>query len=115
MQLTPRRNRIYRGSVRTQSLYPRLEQLNRELMRERSKTFDYIYLVGNGYRYRVCVMASGSGFSASVQIGARVLRHDSISTPANAVQQLAISAKAYIATRTDCERHFLREDCRRVN
>lgn len=108
MQLAARK-RIYRGPVA--SLHPRLAQLNNELMRTKVKSFDYVYIVFDGYRFRACVMASGSGFSASVQIGPRALRHDSVSTPANAVQQLAIEAKAFIASRPERERHFLREAC----
>lgn len=97
---------------RTRSLYPRLEQLNFELMRKQTKQFDYVFVVGNGYRFRVCVMRNADGnFSATTQVGPRAMRHDSVSSPASAVQMLAIEIKAYIASRPERERHFLKEAC----
>lgn len=51
-------------------LHPRLEQLNRELKAEKTKSFDYINLVGRGFRIRACVMRDEDGrFFASAQSG----------------------------------------------
>lgn len=112
MQLAARKRINRHGRIiNAKPVHPRLVQLNRELMTERSKSFDYVYITFGGCRFRACVMASGSGFSASVQIGPRAFRHDSVTTPANALQQLAIEAKAYLASRPERERHFIRQAC----
>lgn len=48
----------------------RLQRLNRELMTERSKHFDYVNLVGPGFTIRVCVQRDlDSKFYASAQVG----------------------------------------------
>ena len=51
-------------------LHPRLEQLNRELKIERTKSFDYLNLIGRGFRIRACVLRDEDGkVFATAQVG----------------------------------------------
>ena len=70
----------------------RLERLNYELKIEKTKSFDYINLVGPGFSIRVCVQRDLDGnFYASAQIGHAYRVQGG--SPGGAVEMLKIAIK----------------------
>jgi hypothetical protein len=53
----------------------RLQQLDRELMKDRTKDFDYLYATRHGFRIRVCVMRDEDGHCyATAQLADRAYK-----------------------------------------
>lgn len=83
-------NSVAQSTLKTTNkhFHPRIQQLNRELLEERTKRFDYVWLNHRGERYRVCVERRQDGdFFASAKCVGRVFRttHD---TPSGAIGHL---------------------------
>lgn len=75
----------------------RLLRLNRELGRERTKSYDTVYATRKGVRFPVCVMRDeDNNFIATTQIGDRVLKSHGPS-PSGAFYMLTISMHVYLA------------------
>lgn len=83
----------------------RLLRLNRELTKDRD--FDYLYLVRQGLRIRVCVMRDeDNNFFATAQIGNKAFRVQG-GSPSGAFYMLEIVLRVHIAALPSSERHGL--------
>ncbi len=86
----------------------RLQRLDRELMRERSKSHDYVFAVGRGLRIRVCVLRDEDGkFFATGHLG-RAFRVEG-STPSTAYWRLTIAMRVHLAAMPSATREKVAE------
>lgn len=109
LNITIPQNKFNRAQRTTQPvvLPERLQQLNRELGKEQTKSFDYLYAVRQGLRIRCCVMRDEDGrFFATAQIGSRAFRVQG-GSPSGAFWMLTICMQIYFATRPTAERSRL--------
>lgn len=91
----------------TRPLHPRLEQLDREMMRERTKQYDHLYAVGRGFRFRVSILRDGDGkFFATTQLG-RAYRVQG-PTPSSAVAILKAKITATLNWMAYAEKEAIR-------
>jgi hypothetical protein len=77
----------------------RLKRLDRELIKEQTKDFDYVYAVGCGLRIRVCVMRDvDNKCHATAQLGDHAFRYGGGYSPSGAYLMLVVSLKIAFAT-----------------
>ena len=85
-------------------LHKRLERLNLELAKEKTKEFDFLFGLHEGIRIRTCVMRDEDGwFYATAQVGDRAFRIKS-GLPSGAFYFLTIALKVHIAQLPSAER-----------
>lgn len=85
-------------------LHERLQQLDRELARERAKAFDYLIAVRKGLKIRVCIMRDEDGrFYATSSIGRRAFRAAGV-MPSDAYRNLSIEMRVHLASLPSRER-----------
>ena len=92
------------------NIHPRLDQLNRELYVERTKTFDYVYATGKGLKVRCCVMVDEDmKCMATAQFGGRAYKEYGTS-PAGAYLSLSIRLKVAFAEMPAAKKAMVREE-----
>lgn len=98
--ITQPQNRFNRSQrdIKPIILPERLQRLNREIGLNKEKTFDYVYLVRQGLRVRVCVMVDEDGrFYATAQVGQRAFRLQG-GSPSGALWMLSIKMNVFLAS-----------------
>lgn len=96
-------NRAQR-TIEQPELPERLQRLNRELGPDQTKTFDYLYAIHDGLRFRVCVMRDEDNkFFATTQIGTKAFRIEG-GSPSGAFWMLSITMRVHLASLLSSER-----------
>jgi len=87
----------------------RLNRLDHELLVNRTKQFDYLYLRSKDIRVRICVMVDEDRKSyATAQVGDRAFRSGGGHSPSGSVFLLQIAIKVYFAEQPEAEKARLR-------
>lgn len=85
----------------------RLQQLDRELMKDQTKSFDYLYAVRSGLRVRICVLRDEDcKFFATAQIGKKAFRVQG-GGPSGAFWMLSIIMGTHLAEMPSAKRQRL--------
>lgn len=100
-----------RGEKPQAKLAPKCERLNRldrELMQEKTKDFDYLYAIRDGLRIKICVMRDEDNHCfATATLGKQSFRCGGGYSPSGAYLILSVALRVHLASLTQAERDLL--------
>lgn len=99
-----------RTKPKTRIVLPeRLARLDREIVVERTKDFDYVFAVGNGVRIRVCVMRDiDNKCWATAQLGRQAYRYGGGYSASGAFLMLSVALRMAFARMPQAEKQLIR-------